>query len=125
MVDPRRLGTENLNLRTKERTDASHRSEVQVATSIQVRFRIKVRPPGHSPINIMRMKTTPNRRDFFRTASAGLTAAGLLLTPREQALAQNLAEKNRLDRIASCSYPIRYIFKSRNPGSGQTSQKKQ
>src|SRR2546425_5884640 len=118
MVDPRRLGTENLKLRTKERTDASHRSEVQVATTlIQVRFGIKGKPPGHSPINIMGMNTTtPNRRDFFRTASAGLTAAGLLLTPREQALAQNLAEKNRLDRIASCSYPIRYIFKSRNPG---------
>jgi len=59
-----------------------------------------------------------DRRGFFKTAGAGLTAAGLLLTPRERALAQAQAEKNRLDRIAGCSYPIRYIFKSR-AGSGR------
>jgi hypothetical protein len=29
-----------------------------------------------------------DRRDFFKAASAGLTAAGVLLTPRERALAQ-------------------------------------
>ena len=54
-----------------------------------------------------------DRRRFFKTAGAGLTAAGLMLTPRERALAQAQAEKNKLDRIAGCSYPIRYIFKSR------------
>jgi sugar phosphate isomerase/epimerase len=59
-----------------------------------------------------------DRRGFFKTAGAGLTAAGLMLTPRERALAQAQAEKNRLDRIAGCSYPIRYIFKSR-AGSGR------
>ena len=59
-----------------------------------------------------------DRRSFFKTAGAGLTAAGLMLTPRERALAQAQAEKNRLDRIAGCSYPIRYIFKSR-AGSGR------
>jgi sugar phosphate isomerase/epimerase len=59
-----------------------------------------------------------DRRRFFKTAGAGLTAAGLMLTPRERALAQAQAEKNRLDRIAGCSYPIRYIFKSR-AGSGR------
>ena len=57
-----------------------------------------------------------DRRGFFKTAGAGLTAAGLMLTPRERALAQAQAEKNRLDRIAGCSYPIRYIFKSRAGG---------
>ena len=57
-----------------------------------------------------------NRRDFFKTAGAGLTAATLMMTPREAALAQAQAEKNRLDRIAACSYPIRYIFKSRAGG---------
>ncbi len=59
-----------------------------------------------------------DRRDFFKTAGAGLTAAGLMLTPREQLIAQERAEKDRLARIASNSYPIRYIFKSR-PGGGR------
>jgi sugar phosphate isomerase/epimerase len=57
-----------------------------------------------------------NRRDFFKTAGAGITAATIMMTPREAALAQAQAEKNRLDRIAACSYPIRYIFKSRAGG---------
>jgi len=57
-----------------------------------------------------------NRRDFFKTAGAGLTAATIMMTPREAALAQAQAEKNRLDRIAACSYPIRYIFKNRAGG---------
>src|SRR5213080_3012926 len=57
-----------------------------------------------------------NRRDFFKTASAGITAAGLILTPRERAIAHALDEKGRLDRIAACSYPIRYIFKNRAGG---------
>jgi sugar phosphate isomerase/epimerase len=59
-----------------------------------------------------------DRRDFFKTAGAGLTAAGLMLTPREQLIAQERTEKDRLARIASNSYPIRYIFKSR-PGGGR------
>src|SRR5207253_7740273 len=57
-----------------------------------------------------------DRREFFKTASAGITAAGLILTPRERAIAQALDEKGRLDRIAACSYPIRYIFKNRAGG---------
>ena len=57
-----------------------------------------------------------DRRDFFKTAGAGLTAAGLMLTPRERLIAQERAEKDRLARIASNSYPIRYIFKSRAGG---------
>jgi len=57
-----------------------------------------------------------DRREFFKTAGAGLTAATLIMTPREAALAQAQAEKNRLDRIAACSYPIRYIFKNRAGG---------
>lgn len=59
-----------------------------------------------------------DRREFFKAAGAGLTAAGVALTPREQAMAQALAEKGRLDRIASCSYPIRYIFKTRAAAGG-------
>jgi len=57
-----------------------------------------------------------DRRDFFKTAGAGLTAAGLMLTPREHAIAQEREEKNRLARIASNSYPIRHIFKTRTGG---------
>src|SRR6266545_4153224 len=53
------------------------------------------------------------RRDFLKRATAGLTAVGVMLSPRERALAQFQDEKNRLERIASCSWPIRYIFKSR------------
>ena len=73
-------------------------------------------------------RATLDRRDFFKTAGAGLTAAvassrpqaavGLMLTPREEAAAQAQAEKARFDRIASCSYPIRYIFKSRAGAGG-------
>src|SRR3954471_580127 len=57
-----------------------------------------------------------DRREFFKTASAGITAAGLMMTPRERAMAQALDEKGRFDRIAGCSYPIRYIFKNRAGG---------
>jgi sugar phosphate isomerase/epimerase len=57
-----------------------------------------------------------DRREFFKTAGAGLTAATIMMTPREAAFAQAQAEKNRLDRIAACSYPIRYIFKNRAGG---------
>ena len=35
-----------------------------------------------------------NRREFFRTAGAGITAAGVLLTPREAAIAQAQGEKD-------------------------------
>jgi sugar phosphate isomerase/epimerase len=55
------------------------------------------------------------RRDFFKAAGAGLTAAGVLLTPRERALAQSATEKARLDRLAGCTWPIRQLFKTRPP----------
>ena len=48
-------------------------------------------------------KTGIDRRDFFRAAGAGLTAAGLVLSPAEQALAQFKTDKDRLARIASCT----------------------
>ena len=60
-----------------------------------------------------------NRRDFFKTAGAGVTAATVLMTPREAALAREAAEKAALDRIAGNSYPILPLFKRRpNPGGG-------
>jgi sugar phosphate isomerase/epimerase len=76
-----------------------------------------------------------DRRSFFKTAGAGLTAAGLCLASRDETIAAQPAqwsEKDKLARIASCSYPIRYIFKTRtdagrggaagrgaNPGAAQ------
>ena len=58
-------------------------------------------------------RTTLDRRDFFKTAGAGLTAAAVMMTPREAALAQEAAQKAALDRIATNTYPIRPLFKSR------------
>ena len=59
-----------------------------------------------------------DRRNFFRVAGAGLAVAGAVLTPAEQAAAQFKTEQDRLARIASCTWPIRSIFKSR-PGGGR------
>jgi hypothetical protein len=60
-----------------------------------------------------------DRRGFLRTAAAGLTTAGAMLTPREAALAQSLAEKARFERMAGCTWPIRSLFKTRqNPNRG-------
>jgi len=49
-----------------------------------------------------------DRRDFFKTA--GLT--GLALAP-QTAAARPLTEKQKLDRIASNTWPVRQLFKSR------------
>jgi len=61
---------------------------------------------------------TVDRRAFFKTAGAGIAAAGLSLGPRDAAAAQAAAwsEKDKLARIASCSWPIRFIFKTRGGG---------
>jgi len=58
---------------------------------------------------------TVDRRGFFWTAGAGIAAATLSLGPKEAAAAQAAAwtEKDKLARIASCSWPIRFIFKTR------------
>jgi sugar phosphate isomerase/epimerase len=67
--------------------------------------------------------TAMDRRDFLKTAGAGVTAATAMLTPRERALAQSAPEKARLDRIAGCSWPIRSLFKTRGAqgrGGGAT-----
>jgi sugar phosphate isomerase/epimerase len=54
-----------------------------------------------------------DRRDFFKTA--GLT--GLALAP-QAAAARPLTEKQKLDRIASNTWPLRYLFKSRTGFGG-------
>jgi sugar phosphate isomerase/epimerase len=59
-----------------------------------------------------------DRRDFFKTAGAGVAAAAALLTPGEAQAQQEAIRKAALDRIASNSYPIRSLFKSRvNPNT--------
>ena len=61
-----------------------------------------------------------DRRDFFKTAGAGIVAAGAGLgAPPAEAAPQVFSEKERFDRIASCSYPIRYIFKLRTRGGAE------
>jgi hypothetical protein len=50
-----------------------------------------------------------DRRNFFKTAGA----AGMALSPAQIAAARPLTEQEKLARIASNTWPIRYIFKSR------------
>jgi sugar phosphate isomerase/epimerase len=54
-----------------------------------------------------------DRRNFLRSAGAGLAAAGTVLTRHENSIAQSLLEKARLDRLAACSYPLRSLFRTR------------
>ncbi len=59
------------------------------------------------------MNDEVGRRGFLRAAGG----AGLLLAPAPQAAARPLTEKEKLARIASNTWPIRYIFKTRQaPG---------
>ena len=61
-----------------------------------------------------------DRRDFFRTAGASVASARFAFGGHvADARPQVFAEKNRLDRIASCSWPIRYIFKTRSRAGAQ------
>src|SRR5260370_24862745 len=54
-----------------------------------------------------------DRRDFCKTDGAGTGAAGLALGTAGTAQASPLTEKQKLARLASNTWPIRYIFKSR------------
>ena len=53
------------------------------------------------------------RRDFFKAATAGVTTAAVLLSPRDAVQAQEAAQKAALERIASNCWPGRQRFKSR------------
>jgi sugar phosphate isomerase/epimerase len=64
--------------------------------------------------------TALDRRSFLKTATAGVAAVGAVISPHEQALAQADEQRNRLNRIAGCSWPIRSIFKSRPRPAGAT-----
>ena len=65
-----------------------------------------------------RRTATADRRNFLKTAGAGLTGAGILLGAGRDPSAQVLDEKTALDRIASNSYPLRSLFRSRAGGRG-------
>jgi sugar phosphate isomerase/epimerase len=55
-----------------------------------------------------------DRRDFFRAAgAAGLGATGLAVVTEQSAAAGPLTEEEKLARIASNTWPLRFIFKSR------------
>jgi len=54
-----------------------------------------------------------DRRGFLKSAGAGLTAARFALIPGGQTAARTWSDKDKLDRIASCTWPIRHIFKTR------------
>ena len=69
-----------------------------------------------------------DRRDFFKATGAGLGAAGLAVVAEQQAAASPLSEKEKLARIASNTWPLRYIFKSRmgfgtNPRTAEMKKK--
>src|SRR3984893_4485245 len=69
-----------------------------------------------------------DRRDFFKATGAGIGAAGLALAPAQQAAASPVTEKEKLARLASNTWPLRYIFKSRmgfgtNPRTAEMKKK--
>lgn len=60
-----------------------------------------------------------DRRSFLKTAGGAL-AIGLAPTADTPVAAQALTEKNRLERIATNSYALRQLFKTRSrPGGGR------
>jgi sugar phosphate isomerase/epimerase len=77
----------------------------------------------------MRTQNEFDRRSFLKTAGAGL-AAGVAFSGHERgAAAQALNDKGKLDRIATNSYALRQLFRTRgrsgagrggNAGSGET-----
>src|ERR1041384_3453330 len=60
--------------------------------------------------------TDLNRRSFLKTTGA-LGATGLALTPAAAAAPRPLSQKEKLARIASNTWPLRYIFKTRGTGN--------
>jgi sugar phosphate isomerase/epimerase len=55
-----------------------------------------------------------HRRDFFQTASAAAVAAAPVAAAA-QSSHRTLTEKEKLDHIAVNTYPLRWLFPSRNP----------
>ncbi len=55
-----------------------------------------------------------DRREFFKTVGGGLAAAGGVLAAESHGVARLLTEKDKLARIASNTWPVRSLFKSRS-----------
>ncbi|MDP3000589.1 MAG: TIM barrel protein [Bryobacterales bacterium] len=58
-----------------------------------------------------------DRREFFKTVGGGLAAAGGVLAAESHGVARLLTEKEKLARIASNTWPVRSLFKSRSQRS--------
>ena len=57
------------------------------------------------------------RREFFKTVGVGLAAASGVLAAESYGVARLLTEKEKLARIASNTWPVRSLFKSRSQRS--------
>src|SRR5258707_134396 len=81
-------------------------------------------PPSEE--RIMPERTQSDRRGFLKTAT-GLSGGLFLGAGGAQGIARPFTEKEKLDRIASNTWPIRYIFKTRsnrpNPRSEEMKKK--
>src|SRR5262245_45193402 len=72
---------------------------------------------GRSTMSGMRTRDGFDRRSFLKTAGVSL-AAGLTPSAAEAATAQVFSEKNKLDRIATNSYALRQLFRTRSRSGG-------
>jgi sugar phosphate isomerase/epimerase len=66
----------------------------------------------------MRTQDGFDRRGFLRTVGAGLAASGTLAGRASDVEAQALSDKGKLDRIATNSYALRQVFRSRSRAGG-------
>lgn len=68
----------------------------------------------------MRTQDGLDRRSFLKTAGAGLAAGVALTGHAPEAAAQALSDKGKLDRIATNSYALRQVFRTRSrAGTGR------
>ena len=58
-----------------------------------------------------------DRREFFKAVGGGLAAAGGVVAAESHGVARLLTEKEKLARIASNTWPVRSLFKSRSQRS--------
>lgn len=63
--------------------------------------------------------SNPDRRGFLKSAAAGLAAGGVASAAAADSAARPLTEKEKLDRLASNTWPIRNIFKTRSTRANQ------
>jgi len=66
-----------------------------------------------------RLRSGAGRRDFLKAAATVPAMAVAALTTSAAASARPLSETDKLARIASNTWPVRMLFKSRAPASGR------